>query len=76
MDLLNYAVVLEPQAEGGFSAHVPAFPEAHTQGETVDEALQNAREVITLCVKARRDLGDEIPPSDVEAVVSRVSISV
>jgi predicted RNase H-like HicB family nuclease len=75
VDLLSYAVVLEPEEEGGFSVHVPALPEAHTQGETIAEALANAREVVRLCVAARRDLGDEIPPTDDGAIVARVSVS-
>lgn len=30
--MASYAVILEPEAEGGFSVVVPALPEAHTQG--------------------------------------------
>ena len=30
----SYAVVLEPETEGGYSVSIPALPEAHTQGET------------------------------------------
>ncbi len=29
----SYAVILEPEAEGGFSVVVPALPEAHTLDE-------------------------------------------
>ena len=42
----SYTVVLEPEADGGYSAHIPAFRGAHTQGETVEEAIANARDVI------------------------------
>ncbi|HZW53291.1 MAG TPA: type II toxin-antitoxin system HicB family antitoxin [Candidatus Elarobacter sp.] len=42
---VRYAVVLEPEPEGGYSVSVPALPEAHTQGETIEEALADAREV-------------------------------
>ncbi len=44
----SYAVVLEPESEGGFSVHIPAFRGAHTQGETPEECLRNAREVLEL----------------------------
>ncbi len=60
----TYTVVLEPEAEGGFSVIVPALPEIHTQGETIDEATANAREAIALALEVRRDLGEEIPPND------------
>lgn len=74
MDALSYSVVLEREPDGGFSATVPAFPEAVTQGDTIDEALKNARDVIALCIVSRRDLGDEIPPSDLDVVLARVSL--
>jgi len=66
---VRYAVVLEPEPEGGFSVSVPALPEAHTQGETVEEALANAREVILAVVTDRQNHGDPIPPSDAETAI-------
>ena len=66
----SYTVVLEPEAEGGFSAHIPAFRGAHTQGETVDEALANARDVIAGYLEAMTERGEPIPPSDLSAAVS------
>jgi antitoxin HicB len=71
----SYAVILEPEAEGGFSVIIPALPEAHTQGETVEECLANAREVIELVLAARVQRGEEIPPSDVGMRVERVEVS-
>jgi predicted RNase H-like HicB family nuclease len=62
---LRYAVLLEPEVEGtAYNVIVPALPEAHTWGETVDKALAMAREVIELCVAERRSRGEEVPPSD------------
>jgi predicted RNase H-like HicB family nuclease len=66
----SYAVVLEPEAEGGYSVHIPAFRGAHTQGETVDECLANAREVIEAYVDVLTERGEPIPPSDVAATVA------
>jgi len=74
-NLLRYAIVLEPEPDaGGFSVHIPAFPEAHTQGETIEECLTNAREVIELCLDVRRDEGEEAPPSDVGAMLVMVDV--
>jgi hypothetical protein len=42
----SYAVVLVPSSDGGFVVTVPALPEVGTQGETVDEALEMARDAI------------------------------
>lgn len=71
---LRYAVVLEPEPEGGFSVHIPALPEAHTQGETIEECVEMAREVIELCLAERREQGDEIPPSDDGAMMLFVEV--
>ena len=72
----RYTVVLEPAQEGGFVVSVPALPEAHTQGETAEEALENAREVIELCLASRRQHGEDIPPADAEsAQVTTVAVS-
>jgi antitoxin HicB len=43
----RYAVVFEPEEEGGFSASVPDLLGCASQGETYDEALANIREAIT-----------------------------
>jgi antitoxin HicB len=44
---MKFNVVLEPAEEGGFNVVVPALDGCFTQGETVDEALQNAKEAIS-----------------------------
>jgi len=72
----SYTVVLEPEEEGGFSVSVPALPEIVTQGETVEDALSCAREAIALVLVDRRERGEDIPPSDTDAVVERVAIAV
>ncbi len=67
-----YHVILEPEpAEdgGGYSVVIPAFPAAHTQGDTVDECLANAREVIALEMGYARDKGLPIPEPDGDAEI-------
>lgn len=43
---MKFNVILEEAAEGGYNVIVPALDGCFTQGETLDEALQNAREAI------------------------------
>jgi predicted RNase H-like HicB family nuclease len=75
VDVLAYAVILEPEAAGGFTVSVPAFPEIHTQGEDVEDAIEMARDAIRLSLAVRRDEGEDIPPSDADAIrVERVVI--
>jgi predicted RNase H-like HicB family nuclease len=69
-----YAVVLEPDPTGGFVVTAPAIPEAISQGETVAEAIANIREAIEGCLHVRRELGEEIPPSDADARLELITI--
>jgi predicted RNase H-like HicB family nuclease len=44
---IKLTVVLYPELEaGGYSVEVPALPGCFTQGDTLEEALANAREAI------------------------------
>jgi len=63
---LRYAVILEPD-EDALQVIVPAFPEIHTFGETLAEALEMARDAIELSLAYRRDKGLDIPPPDAGA---------
>ncbi len=45
MKQLTYRVELEPAEEGGFVVHVPTL-DLHTQGETYEEAIAMAKDVI------------------------------
>ena len=65
---VRYAIVLEPESDGGFSVSIPALPEAHTQGDTIEEAIENAREAALAVVTDRYAHGESIPPSDADGV--------
>lgn len=50
--------ILEPQEEqGGYHVYAPELPGLHTQGETIDEALENASEALELYVEGLREEG-------------------
>lgn len=56
---MKYPVVLEPSKDGGYAVHVPALPGCHTQGETVAEALENAKDAIQTYLAAMRRMAKE-----------------
>lgn len=59
-----YAVILSPAAEGGYTVTVPDM-DIMTQGETVAECIDMARDVIGLWGIAQQDAGNALPePSD------------
>ncbi|MCX6343637.1 MAG: type II toxin-antitoxin system HicB family antitoxin [Armatimonadetes bacterium] len=43
-----FKVVLEPSADGGYTAIVPSLPGCITEGESVEETMCNVREAIEL----------------------------
>jgi len=43
---MNISVVIYQEPKGGFSVEVPALPGCFTEGDTLDEAVANAREAI------------------------------
>ena len=59
----RFAVVLEPQPEGGFTVTVPALPEVVTEGETETEALALAADAIRLVLEDMIARGETIPVS-------------
>ena len=50
-----FKVVLEPSEEGGYTAIVPSLPGCISEGETVEEAMQNIREAIELYLEPVAD---------------------
>jgi predicted RNase H-like HicB family nuclease len=63
----KYAVVIHPEPTGGFWGEVPALPGCYSQGETVDELLENIREAITGVLDTMREEG-RAPEDDVQVV--------
>ena len=57
---MKFTVILEPEADGGYSVVCPALPGCVSQGDSLDEALANIREAILLCLDVRRE--DRLPP--------------
>ena len=60
---MKFTVILEPEAEGGYSVICPAVPGCVSQGDSLDEALTNIREAILLCLDVRRE---DLAPLPVE----------
>ena len=71
---MNYSVILEPDPDGGYVVVVPAFPGCYTQGETVDEALANAREAIELTIEDLEARG-EVVPDPAGELIGKVAIA-
>lgn len=60
----TFAVVLEPDEDGGFIVRVPALPEIVSYGRNEREALSMAEDAIRLVIADRAALGEPIPDGD------------
>ena len=60
----TFAVVLEPEEEGGFTVRVPAIPEIVTYGKDEREALAMAEDAIRLVVADCAARGEPIPSGE------------
>jgi predicted RNase H-like HicB family nuclease len=45
---MKLQVILEPSDEGGYTVYVPALPGCISEGDNLDEALENIQEAIEL----------------------------
>ena len=54
-------LVLEPQPEGGYVVTCPLLPELITEGDTIQDALQNANDALVAIVEALRELKRPLP---------------
>lgn len=54
-------LILEPQPEGGYTVTCPLLPELITEGDTVQEAMQNANDALTAIVEGLTNLGKPLP---------------
>ncbi len=54
-------LVLEPQSEGGYTVTCPLLPELITEGDTIEEALDNVSDALAAVLEAYEDLGKPLP---------------
>jgi antitoxin HicB len=58
------SVVLQPEAEGGFTVRVPSIPEIVTFGEDEREALAMAEDAIRLVLEDTAARGEALPSDE------------
>ena len=60
---MNYmvTVILTPQPEGGYTVTCEELPELVTEGDSVDEALENVVDAFAATLELYEDLGRSLP---------------
>jgi predicted RNase H-like HicB family nuclease len=71
---MRYPIILTPDLEeGGFVAECPAIPGCVSEGDTVEEAIENIREAIEGCLAVLREKG-EAPPRAGDPLLATVEV--
>ncbi len=57
MKLKNYnlQVIIEQDEDGVFIAECPALKGCYAQGKTYEEAIENVKDVITMCIEELKE---------------------
>lgn len=69
---MKFTVILEPEADGGYSVICPAIPGCVSQGDSLDETLANIREAIVLCLEVRAEDSLPLPVETPEIIAKEV----
>ena len=71
MARIEYTVIVHEDEDGGYWTEVPSLPGTGSQGDTLEEAVENTKEAITLMVEYLRDKGEPVPiPKDLVVKVT------
>jgi len=60
-NIYDFKVIIEPDESGGFVISCPSLQGCYSQGDTIDEALENIKEAILLCLEDLESTGEEVP---------------
>ena len=69
---IKYTVILEPADEGGHVVSCPALPGCISQGETLEETLENIKEAILLVIEVLQEEGEPITNETPEIVTEEI----
>lgn len=72
----RFKIILEWNEDGGgYTVTVPALPGCVTEGDTLEEALNNAREAITGYIEALSLKGLPLPQNDPPMFFGEIEVS-
>ncbi len=54
-------LVLTPQPEGGYTVTSPLLPELVTEGDSLDESLENVKDAFQAVIELYQELGRSLP---------------
>lgn len=64
MRQLSYRILLRKEPAGGYTVIVPSLPGCITYGETIEEAVEMAKEAIEAYIESLQEHGERIPTEE------------
>lgn len=64
MPSYSYTTILERQPDGGYHAYCPALKGCHSQGDSLDETVENMREAVEAFIESIEAHGEPVPRED------------
>jgi len=71
---MEYTIIMHQAEEGGYWAEVPALPGCYSQGESIEETMENIREAIETHLEALKEDQQEIP-SEGKLLIGKVEVA-
>ena len=53
---MKYTAIIEKTSDGWYIAHCAQVPNAHTQGRTIEEVIENLKEAIELVLDCEKEI--------------------
>jgi len=70
-----FQVLVEQDEAGWYVAECPALRACYTQGKTYEEAVENIKDVIALCLETLKSAGEPVPVQPEIISVRRVEVT-
>ncbi len=68
----KYRIIVEQDEDGVYIASCPSLKGCYSQGDTIEEAIENIKDAIRLHIEARKILGESIP---IEVLTEEIEIN-
>ena len=69
----EYTIIAHQDDDGGYWTEVPALPGVGSQGDTLDEAIENTKEAIALMLEYLAEKGQPIP--EPKEIIIKVTVA-
>ncbi len=70
---MRFVVLLTPDEDGGYVAECPDIPGCISEGDTLEQALENIRDAISACLETMMEHGWETP-KETDVIVATVDV--